>query len=155
MPGNNIHPVVRVTVADQTQESTVKKSTNKPVYDEVRASCHSWLDIPSLYTNQDGVFFYRRFSTTSTSQKPSCLMNWYNLRYKPAFVKNAHHTTPHHTAPHSITPHHTTPHYTTPHHTTPHHTASHHITPHHSRRCHTTQHHTTQHHLIPHHIHVI
>ena len=143
---------MRVTVADQTQESTVKKSTNKPVYDEVRASCHSWLDIPSLYTNQDGFFFYRRFSTTSTSQKPSCLMNWYNLRYKPAFVKNAHHTTPHHTTPHRITSHHTTPQQTMPHNTTPHNTTPLDTTPH---PRHITAHYTTKHHATSHHIHVM
>ena len=33
--GNNIHPVVRVTVAGQRRETTVKRSTNKPVYNQV------------------------------------------------------------------------------------------------------------------------
>lgn len=32
--GNNIHPVVRVTVAGQRRETTVKRSTNKPVYNQ-------------------------------------------------------------------------------------------------------------------------
>ena len=37
LPGSNIHPVVRVTVAGQQRETTVKRSTNKPVYNQVRA----------------------------------------------------------------------------------------------------------------------
>lgn len=35
LPGSNIHPVVRVTVNGQQRETTVKKSTNKPVYNQV------------------------------------------------------------------------------------------------------------------------
>ena len=38
LPGNNIHPVVRVTVADQQRETAVKRSTNRPVYNQVRFS---------------------------------------------------------------------------------------------------------------------
>jgi len=34
LPGNNIHPVVRVTVADQQRETAVKRSTNRPVYNQ-------------------------------------------------------------------------------------------------------------------------
>ncbi|KAL9983681.1 hypothetical protein ACROYT_G005897 [Oculina patagonica] len=34
LPGGNIHPVVRVTVAGQRRETTVKRSTNKPVYNQ-------------------------------------------------------------------------------------------------------------------------
>lgn len=34
LPGSNIHPVVRVTVAGQQRETTVKRSTNKPVYNQ-------------------------------------------------------------------------------------------------------------------------
>lgn len=37
LPGSNIHPVVRVTVAGQQRETTVKRSTNKPVYNQVCA----------------------------------------------------------------------------------------------------------------------
>lgn len=35
LTGGNIHPVVRVTVAGQRRETTVKRSTNKPVYNQV------------------------------------------------------------------------------------------------------------------------
>ena len=38
LPGNNIHPVVRVTVADQQRETAVKRSTNRPVYNQVHFS---------------------------------------------------------------------------------------------------------------------
>ncbi|XP_022792929.1 myoferlin-like isoform X4 [Stylophora pistillata] len=34
LPGSNIHPVVRVTVNGQRRETAVKKSTNKPVYNQ-------------------------------------------------------------------------------------------------------------------------
>lgn len=34
LPGSNIHPVVRVTVAGQQRETSVKRSTNKPVYNQ-------------------------------------------------------------------------------------------------------------------------
>lgn len=34
LPGSNIHPVVRVTVAEQQRETAVKRSTNRPVYNQ-------------------------------------------------------------------------------------------------------------------------
>ena len=35
LPGQNIHPVVRVSVSNQVRQTRVKKSTNKPYYNEV------------------------------------------------------------------------------------------------------------------------
>lgn len=37
LTGGNIHPVVRVSVADQDQESKIKKCTNNPTFNEVSA----------------------------------------------------------------------------------------------------------------------
>lgn len=35
MSGGNINPVVRVTVGDQVKQTRVKKSTNRPYYNQV------------------------------------------------------------------------------------------------------------------------
>ena len=40
LTGGNIHPVVRVTVANQDKESKIKKCTNNPVFNEV--SAYAW-----------------------------------------------------------------------------------------------------------------
>ena len=37
LTGGNIHPVVRVSVADQDNESKIKKCTNNPAFNEVSA----------------------------------------------------------------------------------------------------------------------
>lgn len=37
LTGGNIHPVVRVSVADQDKESKIKKCTNNPAFNEVSA----------------------------------------------------------------------------------------------------------------------
>ena len=38
LPGQNIHPVVRVTVSNQRRETKVRKSTTKPIYNEVMSA---------------------------------------------------------------------------------------------------------------------
>ena len=37
LAGGNIHPVVRVTVADQDKDTKMKKCTNNPAFKEVTA----------------------------------------------------------------------------------------------------------------------
>lgn len=34
LPGTNIHPMVRVTVAGQQEQTSTKQSTNNPIYDD-------------------------------------------------------------------------------------------------------------------------
>ena len=41
LAGANISPVVRVTIGNQTRQTKVVKSTNKPFYDEVFDTCLS------------------------------------------------------------------------------------------------------------------
>ena len=36
MAGGNINPVVRVTIGDQVKQTRVKKSTNRPYYNQVK-----------------------------------------------------------------------------------------------------------------------
>ena len=45
LAGANISPVVRVTMDNQSRQTKVIKSTNKPFYDEVRKSEIELLDI--------------------------------------------------------------------------------------------------------------
>ena len=48
LSGGNISPVVRVTVANQSRQTRVKKSTNKPLYDEVNREASFFLYCPPL-----------------------------------------------------------------------------------------------------------
>lgn len=59
LTGGNIHPVVRVSVADQDKSTKIKKCTNNPAFDEVSYP-DKGLMLYVISNVSDGAFYRRR-----------------------------------------------------------------------------------------------